>query len=73
MVLLLKVFQIFLQGLVQSNTSLTTVEASTQTTLNGISVSKFVETVNILSEVLDKETENMLLDSVNNSIKNITD
>jgi len=67
------VFQIFLQGLVQSNTSLTTVEASTQTTLNGISVSKFVETVNILSEVLDKETENMLLDSVNNSIKNITD
>jgi hypothetical protein len=44
---------------------------TTQTILDGITVSKMVETVDILSVVLNKDESNMILNNIN--IKNITD
>jgi hypothetical protein len=48
-------------------------EVGTQTTLDGISVSKMVETVNILEDVLDKENSSLIQNHVNDKIKKITD
>jgi hypothetical protein len=51
----------------------TYIETSTQTYLDGTSVSKFQETVNILSDALNKEESIKITDAVNKVIKNITD
>lgn len=48
-------------------------DASTQTNLDGIGVSKMVETTNILSDVLDKDSVDMIKNGVNGIVKNITD
>jgi hypothetical protein len=61
------------------NTPVATVQTLTQyvnksvsTNIDGLSVSKFVETIDLLQENLDKETSNMITDHCNNTIKNIT-
>ena len=47
--------------------------ASTQTNLDAISVSKMVETVNILEDTLGEEQSSLIKDGVNKIITNITD
>lgn len=49
------------------------VSKGTQTTIDGILVSKNLETVDILSNVLDDSSSTMITDCVNKTIKNITD
>jgi len=49
------------------------VDVSTQTYLDGIGVSKMVETTNLLSDVLDKDSVDIIQSGVNNLVKNITD
>ena len=48
-------------------------DASTQTILDGTTVSKMVEMSNILQDVLPKEDATLIKDSVNKLINNITD
>jgi hypothetical protein len=49
------------------------INVGTQTILDGQTVGKMVETTNILSDVLDKETDVLIKEGVNKIIKNITD
>lgn len=49
------------------------VDASTQTNIDGIGVSKMVETVNILKDVLEDDQTDLILDGVDKLVKNITD
>jgi len=49
------------------------VSTGTQTTIDATTVGKMVETVNILSEVVGEEGSTMITDSVNKTIKKITD
>jgi len=53
--------------------NITMSEAATQTTLNGITVSKMVETVSILKDSLGEDETSMIQDHVTSSIKKITD
>src|SRR5580692_7715114 len=53
--------------------SKTLTHISTQTNINGNTVSKMVETVNILNDVLGEEESKLITDNVNKVIKNITD
>lgn len=48
-------------------------EVGTQTTLDGFTVSKMVETVDILKVSLNESETNLITESVNKSIKKITD
>lgn len=48
-------------------------DAQSQTYIDGLSVSKMVETVNILKDTLDPESADIIKDGVNKIIKNITD
>jgi hypothetical protein len=50
-----------------------TVDESTQTYLDATTVSKLVETQNILSDVLPNEAQESITQIVNRSIKNVTD
>jgi len=50
-----------------------TVDSSTETYVNGIAVSKMVETTNIVADVLGEENSSTILNHVNSKIKNITD
>jgi hypothetical protein len=50
-----------------------TVDASNQTVIQGLEVSKMVETVNTLQESLSEKDKSELLTLVNNNIKEITD
>jgi len=47
------------------------IESGVQTTIDGKTVSKMVETVNILADVLGKDESDMIQNSIN--IKNLTD
>jgi len=49
------------------------IESGVQTTIDGKTVSKMVETINILADVLGKDEADMLKRSSDNSIINITD
>jgi uncharacterized membrane protein YqhA len=49
------------------------INVGTQTILDGQTVGKMVETTNILSDVLDKESDVLIKEGVNKIIKNITD
>jgi hypothetical protein len=53
--------------------SIDTVEASTQTNVGGLTVSKMEESVNILQDVLDEDASAHLLNHVSSKIKTITD
>lgn len=50
-----------------------TLNSSTQTYIDGITVSKMLETTNLLQDVLDKESSDMILNHVDSQIKNIKD
>lgn len=50
-----------------------TTTVGTQTTINGITVSKSLEVINILSDVLPQENTDQILEGVNKIVKNITD
>jgi hypothetical protein len=50
-----------------------TVDNSTQTNVDGLTVSKMVESTNLLQDTLDKETQNMVTNYANKVITEITD
>jgi hypothetical protein len=49
------------------------VDNSTQTNVDGLTVSKMVESTNLLQDTLDKETQNMVTNYANKVITEITD
>ena len=49
------------------------INQATQTRLDGFTVSKGVEVINILADSLDQETSNLIKDNVNTTITKITD
>jgi len=56
-----------------TQTIINSVDSSSQTTIDGITVSKLVESNNIIQDVLDPESKTTILNHTNNIIKNITD
>jgi hypothetical protein len=49
------------------------IEIGTQTIVDGKSIGKMVETINILEDVLNEENSSLIQNHVNDKIKNITD
>jgi len=48
-------------------------DTETQTLVNGLTVGRSIETINVLADVLDKETTQDILEGVDKIINNITD
>jgi hypothetical protein len=58
---------------IQTDLTVSTVDSSTQTVIDGITVSKLVETQNLLADVLPDDAQKSITKVVNRSIKNIID